>query len=769
MYGTAICTKEVPIEVSKEISREVSKEVLREVPKEVSREAPREVLREVSREVPREVPREVSREVEYYNSLLHALSQAAAFLLGSDFGTFDDALNQSVRLIAEAVSISRLVIWENCSIYGRLHCNRLYGFSRTTDMLRDNVVPYNISYNENIPGWEESLSQGGCVNNLVRNMTPEERMLLSARGSKSISAQPVFVKDKFWGFIVFDDCNGERIFTQDELSFMRSASHALVNAILKQKGFQSVRDDYETLELSLRHITAESKAKSDFLSYMSHEMRTPMNAIIGMTSIAINTDDVEQKNSSLQKIKDASSHLLGVVNNILDMTKIEANMLELAQAEYCFDNMLKNVITVINYRIEEKKQRFSVNIDENIPCFVIGDDKRLAQVITNLLANAVKFTPEGGNIHLEVSLINVDDGLCKILIEVSDSGIGISSENQAKLFHAFTQGDRGTSREYGGTGLGLAISKRVVELMGGKIWVESKSGSGAHFSFSTTVKSSPKNPRSLLDANVNWMNIRILVVDETAAALTKFKNLFDRLEMKCDVAADNFEACQLIEKNGGYDIYFVDFRMSAINGIDLARQIKSGRNCRQCVILMTTASDWNLYRDEALEAGVDSFLVKPLFPSMIIESLNACVNAANKEGDSLECKENEFLGMRMLLAEDIEINRTIIMSLLEKTGLIIECAENGQKAYDMFVDEPDKYDIMFMDVQMPYMDGLEATRHIRAIPSLRAACIPIIALTANVFKEDIVACISAGMDDHIGKPLDIDIVLSKLRKYLSLA
>jgi len=386
---------------------------------------------------------------------------------------------------------------------------------------------------------------------------------------------------------------------------------------------------------------AANRAKTTFLNTMSHEIRTPMNAIIGMTMIGKSTNDVNQKNHALEKIEDASSHLLGVINDVLDMAKIEASKLEISSVEYNFEKMLQKTLTIIHFRVDEKKQHLTANIDNNIPRFLFGDDQRLAQVITNLLSNAVKFTPENGNIHLEASLLNETNGICELQIEVVDDGIGISPEHQDRLFNAFEQAESGTSRKFGGTGLGLAISKRIVELMGGKIWVESELGKGAKFIF--IIKALRSNKAS----------------------------------------------------------YSIDYTEEGLN--------------------------------------------------------------TEEKTENKGMTDGEFIGRTLLFAEDVEINREILITLLESTGITIDCAENGKEALEKITASPEKYDIVFMDIQMPIMDGLEATRQIRKLPNCERGRLPIIAMTANVFKEDVEACLAAGMDDHLSKPLDIDKVLEKLR------
>ena len=541
----------------------------------------------------------------------------------------------------------------------------------------------------------------------------------------------------------------------------------LVNENLdKHKSEANIKE--KEIKNALDEAVSASKAKGDFLSNMSHEMRTPMNAIIGMTTIGKRADDVAEKNIALSKIGDAASHLLGIINDVLDMAKIEADKLDLVPVEYNFEKMLQKAATVINYRVDEKKQNFSINVGNTVPRFIVGDDQRLAQVITNLLSNAVKFTPEGGSINLNISLIEEIEESCLLQVEVIDNGIGISPENHSKLFSAFEQAETGTSREYGGTGLGLVISKRIVELMGGEIWVESEEGKGSRFVFTAKAQRGVKNSQSLLLPGVNWENVRIIAVDDMLEVRKQFEDLFAQLDIKCDVASDAYEALDIIEKNGEYDIYFVDWKMPGMNGIELTRQIKSrSDDSKLPVIIMITAMDWDQIRKEATYAGVDKHLLKPLFSASIIDCVNEYLDVdKSKEEVSHASDMSQFLGRRILLAEDIEINREILIALLEGTSMIIDCAENGIEALEMVESAPEKYDIVFMDMQMPKMDGLEATRRIRALPGLAHRELPIIAMTANVFKDDIEACIKAGMNDHLGKPIDITKVIDILQKYL---
>ena len=525
---------------------------------------------------------------------------------------------------------------------------------------------------------------------------------------------------------------------------------------------------YEQVDELRRAAIIASKSKSSFLANMSHEIRTPMNAIIGMTDIAASTESPERKDYALGKIKDASKYLLGIINDILDMSKIEADKLELHPEVFVFEELLKKVVSINNFRIVEKHQKLAVFLDEKIPHKLVCDDQRLAQVITNLIGNAVKFTPEYGKISLQASLTKVEGDTCEIRFDIADSGVGISKEQQTRLFRSFEQAESSTTRNYGGTGLGLTITKSIVELMGGSIAVSSVLGEGSIFTFTVKViKPYAEKDNILHSAYKSEKNLRLLIVDADVETRGYFCEIAARFDIPCDIATSGDDAIMLLESGSRYDICFIDWRLPVENKMELSRNIaKTG--AVETVVLIISTLEWQDIEDEANINGIYKFIPKPVFPSTFIGCIDSHLGIdLMYEEQGTKVKEGGlFSGSRVLLVEDIEINREIVVSLLEPTLLEIDCAENGAEAIRMFNEDPDKYDLILMDVQMPEMDGYNATRAIRALDFEKAKTVPIIAMTASVFRDDVDACLEAGMNDHIGKPLNFDAVLYTLRQYL---
>jgi len=511
-----------------------------------------------------------------------------------------------------------------------------------------------------------------------------------------------------------------------------------------------------------------SRAKSEFLSNMSHEMRTPMNAILGMTAIAKASYDPEKKDYCLNNIDTAATHMLNVINDILDISKIEANKFKLSPVCFDFERMLQKVISIVNFQAEEKQQDFRVLISGDVPRVLFADDQRLSQVLTNLLYNAVKFTPEGGLITLNASCVDETDGINTLLINVTDTGIGMTEEQQMRLFFFFEQADNSTSRQFGGTGLGLAISKRIVEMMGGRIWAESTPEQGSVFSFTIQAKTEEEQPEENAASAINWSSVRVLVVCGVTETQSCFLNTAKQRGFICDIAVDRDNARALIEKNEVYDIVFIDGKIPDIADLiefigNAGQPSQDGKHSKIAAVVSTL--EWGILLEKFGSSGIDHFLSKPILPCCITDCIHACFGfqpMPEKQAPGVEA----FAGRRVLLAEDMEINQEIVRALLEPTRIEIVCAKNGVEAIELFSKAPERYDMIFMDVQMPEMDGYTATRRIRDLDVANARTIPIIAMTANVFREDVDECLAAGMNDHIAKPIVLDEVIKKLREYL---
>jgi len=344
---------------------------------------------------------------------------------------------------------------------------------------------------------------------------------------------------------------------------------------------------------------------------------------------------------------------------------------------------------------------------------------------------------------------------------VTDTGIGISQEQQSKLFQSFQQAESSTTRKFGGTGLGLAISKNIVEMMGGKIWIESELGKGATFVFTIQLERLEDKEYSAPDLK----SLRFLAVDDDHVILDYFIKIAERYGAVCHTAENAKDALRLREKNGPYSIYFVDYQMPGMNGMELTRKLKE-KDGAQAHVIMISGMEWNTIEAEAKNTGVDKFLLKPLFPANIVGAVNEFLGPNQQKDETAKETIDRFEGCSVLLVDDIEINREIVLTMLEETLLSIDCAENGRIAVDKFMKNPEKYDAIFMDVQMPEMDGYEATQTIRSLDLPNAKDIPIIAMTANAFREDIEKCLSVGMNGHVGKPINFDEVLEMLRTYL---
>lgn len=518
------------------------------------------------------------------------------------------------------------------------------------------------------------------------------------------------------------------------------------------------------LQGTAREAESANKAKTDFLSTMSHDIRTPMNAIIGLTTIAEkNLGDVESTEESLRKISLASNHLLTLINDILDISKVESGKLKLSPLTFSIVETVENLVNISQPMIKEKNLEFSFHINQMEKEYLYTDQLRLNQIYINILSNAIKYTEPGGEISVDLREENSTEAGCiRLCYVVADTGIGMSKEFIENMYQPFSRQVDSRVNSIQGTGLGLAITKQMVELMGGSIDCQSEQGKGTTF---TVVLDIPVAERQREEMKLDPVDV--LIVDDDEIMLQTAVATLESLGASTEQAQSGQEALDMIEKrhlsDQDYDVIIVDWKMPELDGLGTIRRIRSEIDTK-IPILLISAYDWSDIEDKAKEAGAIGFVTKPLFRSTLYDKINSLIG---KESKSLEPEDDysDLQGMNILVAEDNDINWEIVSAMLTMFGITASRAENGRICVDMIRSaEKGSYDLIFMDVQMPEMNGLDATRTIRGLEDSWASAIPIVAMTADAFSENITECLNAGMNGHIAKPIDIKLVIKEIRR-----
>ena len=526
----------------------------------------------------------------------------------------------------------------------------------------------------------------------------------------------------------------------------------------------------QILNEALTAAEQANKAKTTFLSNMSHEIRTPMNAIIGLDNIALNDPDTPEKiRGYLEKIGSSADHLLNLINDILDMSRIESGRLTLKNEEFSFRKLLEAINTLFSGQTSEKGIDYQCHIIGHIDDFYIGDSMKLRQVLINILSNAVKFTPSGGNIELTVERKARFDGKSTISFRISDTGIGMSPEFIPHIFDTFAQEDASSTNKYGSSGLGMAITKNIVEMMNGNIEVESEKGKGTTFTIAVTLTDSGRKESGEDSAEIRPEDMSVLIVDDDPIACEHAKLVLGKAGIEAEIASSGAEAVEMVRlrhaRRSPYNLILVDWKMPEMDGVEAARRIREIVGNESAIIILT-AYRWDDVLEEAIHAGVDSFLAKPLFAGAVLEEFRSAVKRKNIAMGAADRKA-DLTGRRILLAEDVQINAEIMMMVLETRQMQADLAENGKIAVDKFSEhEAGYYDAILMDMRMPEMDGLTATKMIRAMDRDDAKTIPIIALTANAFDEDVQRSLQAGLNAHLSKPVQPDSLFETLESLI---
>ena len=573
-----------------------------------------------------------------------------------------------------------------------------------------------------------------------------------------VSVMPYTILDN-----AINNLGSQRIF----MTLLSCASVLIILTVIFLRYFSITRSQMNELEKARQAALEANKAKSEFLANMSHDIRTPMNAIVGMTAIAAaHIDDRKQVENCLRKITLSSKHLLGLINDVLDMSKIESGKLTLTTEQISLKEVVEGIVNIMQPQVKTKKQTFDIHVENILTENVWCDGVRLNQVLLNLLSNATKYTPEGGAIHLSLFEENSPKGerYVRIYIKVKDNGIGMSPDFLKRIYESYSRADGARIHKTEGAGLGMAITKYIVDAMEGTIDIQSEPDKGTEFLLTFDFeKAAAMNMDMVLPS---W---NMLVVDDDELLCRTAMDALKSIGIKAEWTLSGEKAIELViehhKKREDYQIILLDWKLPGMNGIQAAREIR--RNLGDEVpILLISAYDWSEFEAEAREAGISGFISKPLFKSTLYHALCQYMDVGTEHEQTLN-QNIDLSGRRILLAEDNELNWEVAKELLSDLGVELDWAEDGRICLDKFQKSPEGYyDIILMDIRMPHMTGYEATQAIRGLAHPDALSIPIIAMSADAFSDDIQHCLQCGMNAHIAKPIDVIELTRLLKRYL---
>ena len=705
------------------------------------------------------------------DNLLQGIAEATQKLIS--ISDPDKGFPSALKILGEAVNVNRAYIYKHKSVddTGEMYVSLLYEWtSEDTERQIENVELQKLSYSrfESLKFYD-TFSNGKPLSFVMKNLSDEDRLLFIDKKIKSIILAPIMVDGLYWGFLGFDDCETDREWTPNEQSLLVTMA-SMLGAVIKRNTIQEelIKKNAE-LDAAIVKAEAGTKAKSEFLALMSHEIRTPMNGVIGMTGLLLDTNLSDEQREYVETIRLSGDHLLVIINDILDFSKIESEKLELEMQPFDLKDCVEDCLDLLASKAGDKGLDLAYLIENNTPQTIYGDVTRLKQIITNLLNNAIKFT-EKGEVFLSVSSKENSSNKFEIQFFVKDTGIGIPKDRIDRLFKAFNQVDVSTTRTHGGTGLGLVISKRLSEMMGGKMWFESKYGAGSTFYFTIIAEQAPSKSKIYLKGKtIELDGKKALIVDDNATNRRILKMQTVNWGMQPIVVDSPLEAISLIKNGEDFDIAILDYHMPDMNGVELTKEIRNTPKGKNLPVVILTSLGKKDTDGDFSDINLAAFITKPLKQVQLYDCLTSILSGKEKMQTSIpknELRLDTELGHRMplriLLAEDNVVNQKVAIRILERLGFRADIAANGFEVIEGI--KRINYDVVFMDIFMPEMDGYEATKYI--LDNYDRELRPkIIAMTANAMQGDKEKCIEAGMDDYIGKPVRVEELQATLQKW----